>query len=93
MGDASHSNTGAIIVPARKIQLTDMPVEIFERIFEYTGYKEVSNMRLVNFVFFFLFLLFIQSKVRFSKIINKFYFDRLSLYRFQLKQIKFVKQS
>lgn len=45
--DASHSNAGAI-VSARKIQLTDMPLEIFERIFQYTGYKEVSNMRLVS---------------------------------------------
>lgn len=32
-------------------QLTDMPLEIFERIFQYSGYKEVSNMRLVS-VFF-----------------------------------------
>ncbi|XP_055311527.1 uncharacterized protein LOC129574118 [Sitodiplosis mosellana] len=48
MGDATQSNIGAIIVPARQIQLTDMPVEIFERIFQYTGYKEVSNMRLVS---------------------------------------------
>lgn len=45
--DATHSNNGAI-VPARQIQLTDMPVEIFEKIFFYTGYKEVSNMRLVK---------------------------------------------
>lgn len=29
-------------------QLTDMPLEIFERIFQYSGYKEVSNMRLVS---------------------------------------------
>lgn len=29
-------------------QLTDMPLEIFERIFQYSGYKEVSNMRLVR---------------------------------------------
>lgn len=50
MGDATHSNMGSIIVPSCKIQLqlTDMPVEIFERIFQYTGYKEVSNMRLVK---------------------------------------------
>lgn len=49
-GDATHSNMGCVIVPTCQIQLqlTDMPVEIFERIFQYTGYKEVSNMRLVN---------------------------------------------
>lgn len=31
-------------------QLTDMPLEIFERIFQYSGYKEVSNMRLVSYM-------------------------------------------
>lgn len=30
------------------IQMTEMPLEIFEKIFQYTGYKEVSNMRLVR---------------------------------------------
>ncbi|XP_031616515.1 uncharacterized protein LOC116336659 [Contarinia nasturtii] len=45
--DSTHSNTDAI-VPAYQIQLTDLPLEIFERIFQYTGYKEVSNMRLVS---------------------------------------------
>lgn len=30
-----------------KTGLTDMPLEIFDRICWYTGYKEVSNMRLV----------------------------------------------
>lgn len=54
----THSNTDAIVqsysngaaaAPATmQIQLTDMPLEIFERIFQYTGYKEVSNMRLVR---------------------------------------------
>lgn len=50
MGDATRSNMGSVIVPAcqNQLQLTDMPVEIFERIFQYSGYKEVSNMRLVN---------------------------------------------
>lgn len=47
MCDTNQSNNGGIIVTTRQIQLTDMPVEIFERIFQYTGYKEVSNMRLV----------------------------------------------
>lgn len=32
----------------KKKMLTDMPLEIFEKIFSYTGYKEVSNMRLVS---------------------------------------------
>lgn len=47
----SHSNAAAATTTAAttmQIQLTDMPLEIFERIFQYTGYKEVSNMRLVR---------------------------------------------
>lgn len=47
LSDTAQSNNGTI-VPARQIQLTDMPLEIFERIFQYTGYREVSNMRLVS---------------------------------------------
>lgn len=45
---ATHSNAAGAIVLPQQIHLTDMPLEIFERIFQYTGYKEVSNMRLVN---------------------------------------------
>lgn len=47
LNDTMHSNSSAF-VPVRQIQLIDMPVEIFERIFQYTGYKEVSSMRLVK---------------------------------------------
>lgn len=47
LNDTMQSNSSAI-VPVRQIQLIDMPVEIFERIFQYAGYKEVSNMRLVK---------------------------------------------
>lgn len=43
--DASVATNAAI---RGRIQLTDMPVEIFDKIFSYTGYKEVSNMRLVR---------------------------------------------
>lgn len=39
--------TMSIATTANQKLLTDMPVEIFEKIFSYTGYKEVSNMRLV----------------------------------------------
>lgn len=55
--NGSSSNVGGggtgagAVVPAHQKQLTDMPGEIFERIFQYTGYKEVSNMRLVNETF------------------------------------------
>lgn len=45
----TNSNTNfQSIIPKSPIQLTDMPLEIFEKIFKYTGYKEVSNMRLVR---------------------------------------------
>lgn len=71
LNDATQPNNGAI-VPARQILLTDMPVEIFEWIFQYTGYKEVSNMRLVrgkktrfsHFVFFSLFISTISDSVK-----------------------------
>lgn len=32
----------------RQLSLQDMPFEILDKIFSYVGYKEVSNMRLVN---------------------------------------------
>lgn len=36
------------ITKSNCIQLSDMPVEIFDKIFQYSGYKEASNMRLVS---------------------------------------------
>lgn len=38
----------ARVAAGPKPQLTDIPFEIFEKIFWYTGYKEASNMRLVS---------------------------------------------
>lgn len=47
--DSSNSCMSSIIIPAvNQKQFTDMPVEIFDKIFSYTGYKEVSNMRMVK---------------------------------------------
>lgn len=45
----AHLNEEKASISDDKIkQLTDMPLEIFEQIFQYSGYKEVSNMRLVR---------------------------------------------
>lgn len=52
--DSSNSKSSIIIPVVNQKQFTDMPVEIFDKIFSYTGYKEVSNMRLVKNLWIYL---------------------------------------
>lgn len=48
LNDATAHSSASAIFTTNHTPLTDLPLEIFERIFQYTGYKEVSNMRMVS---------------------------------------------
>lgn len=59
----STSQLASIVeLEVKQIELLDLPVEILDKIFSYTGYKKIGQMRAVSRIFlFFIFYLFLKN--------------------------------